>query len=176
MNLVIRQTEPEDAEAINRVLKEAWLGAYPNEDVGVTAEDIEHSFRDHFTPEGIARSQERLRTVSGNELRMVAVMDGRVVGVGRIIRETESNHLQTLYVHPDYQGKGIGTALWEAMRSFLDPRKDTVLEVATYNEQAIRFYERLGFRDTGERIEDERFRMQSGAIVPELRMILRRQD
>jgi ribosomal protein S18 acetylase RimI-like enzyme len=172
MNTEIRPAEPEDAEPINRVLHAAWLATYPNEELGVTVDDIEDSFKDTFTEERIARGQERLRNLPENDHRLVAFVDGRMVGVSRLIREEKANHLQTLYVHPDFQGKGIGTALWEEMKKSLDPAKDTVLEVATYNQQAIGFYERLGFRDTGERLLDERFRMKSGSIIPELRMVL----
>jgi ribosomal protein S18 acetylase RimI-like enzyme len=60
--------------------------------------------------------------------------------------------------------------LWEDLLASADPSKDTVLEVTAFNEPAIRFYEGIGFRDTGERIEDERFRMRNGANFPEMRM------
>lgn len=171
--LEIRRVRPEDAESINRVMRAAWLATYPNEAAGITVDDIEDLYKDMFTEERIAKSQERLRNIPENEQRSVAVVDGEVVGVSRLIQEEETNHLQTLYVHPEYQGRGIGTALWKEMRVFLDPEKDTVLEVATYYQNAIDFYEGLGFEDTGERFLEERFRMKSGAIVPEMRMILK---
>ena len=171
--LEIRTARPEDAEGINRMMYASWLATYPSEEHGVTIKDIEDHFKDMFTEERIAKSRERLRNISPNELRLVAIAGGKVVGVSRIIREEGTNHLQTLYVHPEYQGRGIGTALWNEMKAFLDPEKDTVLEVATYYQNAIDFYEGLGFEDTGERLADERFRMKSGAIVPEMRMILR---
>jgi hypothetical protein len=45
-----------------------------------------------------------------------------------------------------------------------------VVEVATYNTNAIKFYERLGFVDTGKRISDPKLMMKSGAIIPVMEM------
>ncbi len=170
MEAEIRTAGPEDARGINEVIRDAWLATYPNEALGILRSDIEYTFKDTFTPERIALSQERLKNIPANERRFVAVVEGAVVGVARLMREADANHLQTLYIRPEYQSQGIGTKLWEAMRMFADPSKDTVLEVASYNAQAIGFYESLGFEDTGERIEEERFRMQNGVIIPEMRM------
>lgn len=164
---------PEDSEGINTVLYEAWLATYPNEEIGITVDDVEESYKDRLSPERIEKGKERLRNIPENERRLVAKIDGKVVGVSRVIKEEEYNKLQTLYVLPEYQGKGVGTALWEEGKKFFDPEKDTLLEVATYNENAINFYKRLGFEDTGKRITDERFRMKSGNIVPELEMRLK---
>jgi ribosomal protein S18 acetylase RimI-like enzyme len=67
----------------------------------------------------------------------------------------------------------VGTAIWHEAAKFIDPTKDTFLEVADYNENAINFYKKLGFEDTGKRITDERFRMKSGSIIPEMEMVLK---
>lgn len=173
LSLEISGAVPEDSEGINTVLYEAWLATYPNEEAGITADDIEDSYKDRLSPERIEKGKERLRNIPENERRLVAKADGRVIGVSRVIREEGYNKLQTLYVLPGYQSRGVGTALWNEGKRFLDPAKDTLLEVATYNENAISFYRKLGFEDTGKRITDERFRMKSGNIVPEMEMRLR---
>lgn len=175
LKIEISGAVPDDSEGINIVLYEAWLATYPNEEVGITVEDVEESYKDRLSPERIEKGKERLRNIPENERRLVAKVDGRIVGVSRVIKEEGHNTLQTLYVLPEYQGKGVGTALWEEGRKFLDPTKDVVLEVATYNENAINFYKKLGFEDTGKRFTDERFRMKSGNIVPEMEMKQRAQ-
>lgn len=172
LSVEIANARPDDALGINTVLYEAWLATYPNEEAGITVEDIEHSYKDRFSEEHLRKSRERLENIPSNERRLIARLDGRVIGVSRVIKEDEYNKLQTLYVHPDHQGQGVGTALWEEARRFFDPSKDVLLEVATYNEKAIDFYKKLGFEDTGKRITDERFRMKSGSIVPEMEMRL----
>lgn len=173
LSIEISGAVPDDSQGINTVLYEAWLATYPNEEIGITVEDIEESYKDRLSPERIEKGKERLRNIPENERRLVAKAEGRIVGVSRVIKGKEKNILQTLYVLPDYQGRGVGTALWEEGKKFLDLTKDTVLEVATYNKNAINFYKKLGFEDTGKRITDERFRMKSGNIVPEMEMALR---
>lgn len=176
LTLKVSKAVPDDALGINTVFYKAWLATYPNEEAGITVEDIEESYKDRLSPERIEKGKERLRNTSENELRLVAKAGGEVIGVSRVIRDEEFNKLQTLYVLPEHQGKGVGTALWEEGKKFLDTTKDTVLEVATYNTNAINFYKKLGFEDTGRRITDERFRMKSGNIVPELEMKRRKES
>lgn len=166
----ITTATPNDAEGINEVMYEAWLATYPNEAVGITVDDIEDHYKDRLTEERTQKSRERLSNIPENERRIVAKINGRVVGVSRVIREEDRNKLQTLYVHPEFQGKGVGTSIWKEAQSFLDAEKDTFLEVAEYNERAINFYKGLGFEDTGKRTAEERFRMKSGAIIPEMEM------
>jgi hypothetical protein len=36
----------------------------------------------------------------------------------------------------------------------------------------MEFYKRLGFQDTGKRWEDEKFKMKSGAVLPQLEMAI----
>lgn len=169
----ISSATPDDSEGISEVMYEAWLATYPNEEAGITVDDIEDSYKDRRSPERMQKSRARLENMPENERRFVAKIDGRVVGVTRVIKNEDFNKLQTLYVLPELQGQGVGTSLWEAARSFFDPKKDVFLEVATYNEKAIAFYKNLGFEDTGKRLSDERFRMKSGNIVPEMEMRLR---
>ncbi len=90
-----------------------------------------------------------------------------------MVRNEDYNQLKTIYVLPEFQGKGIGKMLYEEVVKFSDPEKDTIVHVATYSKQAIEFYKKLGFVDTGKRFSEERFKMKSGAIIPEMEMILK---
>jgi ribosomal protein S18 acetylase RimI-like enzyme len=71
----------------------------------------------------------------------------------------------------EYQGKGIGKSMWNELLNFFDPTKKIMVEVADYNKNAIRFYESLGFVDTGERFVDENIMSRRDFIIPEMRMI-----
>jgi len=44
------------------------------------------------------------------------------------------------------------------------------VEVVDYNESAVNFYRSKGFEDTGNRRQDEKYRMKSGAIFIEMEM------
>lgn len=83
------------------------------------------------------------------------------------------NIIITIYLLPEYFGKGIGTKLWKQAQKVFDPNKDIYVEVVTYNKRAIEFYKKLGFVDTGKRLVDERFKMKSGSIFPEMEMMIR---
>jgi ribosomal protein S18 acetylase RimI-like enzyme len=70
----------------------------------------------------------------------VAEEDGRVVALAAIGEAT----LGHLYVRPDYQGRGIGSALLDKTKE-LRPDGFT-LWTFPQNERACRFYERHGLR------------------------------
>ena len=173
-DIKILDAVPEDALGMTTVFYKAWLKAYPNEEAGVTMDDIEDSYKDSFTEEGIGKMQEKLKQPRIKEKRLVAKEGDLIVGTATMVRNEENNQLRTIYVLPEYQGKGIGKMLWEEARKFCDPEKDTIVQVVTYNEQAINFYMKLGFVDTGKRFTEERFKMKSGAILPEMEMVLRK--
>ena len=63
---------------------------------------------------------------------------------------------------------------WKKAKEFFDKSKDIIVQVAIYNKQAISFYKKLGFIDTGKRFSDEKYKMPiSGAVIPEIEMILK---
>jgi GNAT superfamily N-acetyltransferase len=70
----------------------------------------------------------------------VAEEDGRVVGLAAIGEDT----LGHLYVHPDSQGQGIGTALLDRTKE-LRPKGFT-LWTFPQNDRACSFYQRRGLR------------------------------
>ncbi len=57
------------------------------------------------------------------------------------------SHIETLFVHPDWTGKGIGKYFIRfAMEKFGDA---LTVDVNEQNEQAVGFYTRMGFSCTG---------------------------
>lgn len=173
-NYQILKPTPDDVLGILTVLYKTWLATYPNEQYGITVDDIEDSYKDFFTEENLAKRKESMKNIPENQNRLIAKIDGQIVGASTLVIREEFNQLQTIYVLPEFQGKGIGKAFFENHKKFLDPHKDTIVHVATYNEGAIRFYESLGFVDTGKRFSEERFKMKSGAMLPEMELVLRR--
>lgn len=170
MNIIIEKQSPGESKDVINVYYKTWLDTYPNKEVGITIDDIEDSYKDSFTKENIEKSEERIRNMPENRLALVAKVDTKIVGVCSVIREKENNIFRTIYVLPEYQGQGIGKKLWERAKEFIDPKKETVVEVVDYNTGTIKFYESLGFVKTGKVFKDERFRMKSGAIFNELEM------
>lgn len=72
----------------------------------------------------------------------------RVVGYIVVWEEGDMLHIANISVHPDYQGRGIGTALMHRafLRAHLQGFSGLTLEVRVTNERAWRWYQRLGFR------------------------------
>lgn len=164
----------DDAKDILHVLHKTWLDTYPNKELGITEEDIEESFKDSFTKENISKLQNKIKNIRENDKRLVAKIDDKIIGIARVIKNEENNKLETIYVLPEYQGKGIGKMLWEEMKKFCDPSKDIIVHVATYNQNTIEFYKKLGFEDTGKRFGDITWRMRKvGASIPEMEMVIK---
>lgn len=105
---------------------------------------------------------------------LVAVVGGKVVGFSSYLQNSRafvsvkpSSEIVALYVLKEYQGCGIGKALINAVKEELT-EKNILLFVLKGNEQAIKFYEHMGFSFTGKSISQE----VSGGTLEELEMIL----
>jgi len=149
MDIKIVKPTIEDVRGTIEVQYKTWLATYPNKKAGITIDDIEYRYKDAFSPERLKKREEMIVSQEPNEKYIVAKDGDRV---------------------PEYHGRGIGTKLWNAVLPFFDKTKDIYVEVADYNEKAIGFYKKLGFIDTGRRFSDERFKMKSGAMLPEMEM------
>ncbi len=84
-----------------------------------------------------------------SEIQIISY-EGEDVGRLRVVRSNESIYIGGIQIPPEYQGKGIGTAL------FLDLIKESeetglpiTLEVHNVNENAFNFYTKLGFIRVG---------------------------
>ena len=172
-SIMIELARPQDAEEIQLVFYRTWLHTYPNAEIGVTSQDIEDRFKDKLTAEGVEKYKDRIKKQPDDQRMLVAKLNNKIVGACVLVRHTNNNELRAIYVLPEFQGKGVGMALWQQSLAFFDKEKDIVLEVATYNTKAIDFYTKLGFKDTGKRFRNERFRMKSGVVIPEMEMILK---
>jgi GNAT superfamily N-acetyltransferase len=64
-------------------------------------------------------------------------------------RAEEMVLIQRLYVLPEAQRQGIGTALLEAATAALAPVSRLRLQVEEANEQALAFYRKQGFEAAG---------------------------
>ncbi len=163
---------PEDARGIVEVLHQTWLSTYPNEELGITKEDIDESYRDSYKAENILNQQKKIKELSKNKKKMVAKTGQKIIAAATMIRNEEFNELITLYVLPEYQGNGIGTRLWNEVSKICDPTKDIIVHVVTYNKQAIDFYKKCGFVDTGKRFTNEQIYKRRNITLPEMEMVI----
>jgi ribosomal protein S18 acetylase RimI-like enzyme len=175
--IIIKTAGPEHARGIQNVFYKTWLETYPNEEAKITKEDVEEFFKDSLDEKKIELQEKQLAEPSEHKKIFVALESetNQVVGVCRIFIYEEYGQLQAIYVLPEFQRKGIGSMLWEKVLQEFGDGKDIIVRVATYNTNAIDFYKKLGFIDTGKRFAEERHRMPiSKSLIPEMEMIRKR--
>ncbi len=160
MKIAIRQALEKDALAICRLRKKVWLASYVRPELGFTKEKILECYR--FTDkESIEEYREMLLVAQacaeqpelasagyaaiGFWVAEAHLLKGYKKMVGFASAERKDNCLTMLYIDPLYQRRGIGNMLMEKIRDFLDEKRDTVLTVVDFNEQAQNFYHKHGF-------------------------------
>lgn len=76
----------------------------------------------------------------------IAVYDeDRLIGyVDCVSNGVTDAYIQDLMVHPDYQGKGLGTDLMNRMIAYLKERHIYIISVV-FDEELKPFYEKFGF-------------------------------
>ncbi|HEU5114642.1 MAG TPA: GNAT family N-acetyltransferase [Candidatus Paceibacterota bacterium] len=170
--LIIRDIQPDDFPEVTRLYHLTWLETYPNAELGITRELIDESYKDAYSPENEKKRRDRVANLPKHEKYVVAVLGKKIVGVADMLVLEDKNKLRTIYVLPEFQGKGVGSALWNAVEKFRDPNKKSVVEVATYNKKAIAFYKKLGFKETGRTFYDEGLFNSRGIRIPETEFIM----
>lgn len=131
MGLMIRCAQREDHEACARVFIDAYRRTFRGHP------------DDYYVPERYYES-------IGGEEQWVAVLGGQIVAVLSIY--WPENFVHSLYVAPDRQGRGIGTALLEAVCR--EAVGSCELKCDQANQRAIGFYLRKGWREVGEGMAD----------------------
>ena len=146
LGLTIRVAEREDADDISELVGGLAVAFLREPDAGEDAPLLRS-----FTPEAIARY------VTGDQYRYyVADVGGRIVGVSALRDDSDVFHLFHLFVAPEWQGLGISTRLWTAVRDAVLDEGDIPPDGAfTVNSAlgAVPVYERFGFGATGPRVE-----------------------
>lgn len=75
------------------------------------------------------------------------------ISIGGIIielKDSKEHYLQTLWVHPDHQNKGIGKNVITFLENTYPDAKAWVLETPSLAKRNRQFYEKLGYKEIGE--------------------------
>ncbi|MFN8423734.1 MAG: GNAT family N-acetyltransferase [Anaerolineae bacterium] len=144
-----------------------------------------HAFAHSFSPEDLRSHLDRnlsphaFAQILKHDVVLVADLSGRLVGYAQFGAALAApttqpprpdTELRRLYVHPDFQRRGIGTALMKAALShpILATARLIALDVWVQNEGAQRFYRRHAFEPVGTRT----FTVASGAeTTPDIIMV-----
>ena len=159
MNLTIRRAEPSDYEALAKIF------TYPKVVWGTL----------QLPYPSVDAWRKRLAEPPEGFYSLVACIDTEVVG--QISLQTFPNRARRrhvgdigMMVRDDWQGKGVGTALMQAVVDLADKwlnLRRLELDVYVDNEPAIKLYKKFGFEIEGRQV-DEAFR--DGAYVDTYRM------
>ena len=139
--LEIRPATADDSENIAALVREAWLAANQNilpRDAVARLERSSSQFAGF-----VAGEWQSIR---------VAQFNGLMIGV---VGVNPSGVIWMLYVLPGYQGRGVGSALYDAAIGTLRKAgsRKAMLEVLAANENAVAFYRSRGWVPEGRRTE-----------------------
>lgn len=97
-----------------------------------------------------ARARERLAHGFKPECSRHIVLEGRRIGFVVVVPSDEGWHLEHLYVHPEHQKHGIGSAILRTICEDADRLQLRVHVGALRGSDSNRFYLRHGFVQTAE--------------------------
>jgi ribosomal protein S18 acetylase RimI-like enzyme len=147
--IAVRPATAADIPAIRAVAAVTWRATYAGL---IAAPDIEWFLERAYSEAQIARTLDWL-----SDGYLVATDEESVVGYAMAGPDREgAAEVWAIYVLPDYQGKGVGHALWERATAHLwaGGYVECTLWVVAGNTAARRFYERHGAVAVGERLDE----------------------
>ena len=106
------------------------------------------TMREHISEAGgsVERLRAWLEERNAGMSWSIVMIDGTPVGAAACLRWPTIIHLHSIHVLPEYQDRGIGSAMLRRLAAWADTLKLPIgLEVLKTNDSARRLYERHGF-------------------------------
>jgi len=92
----------------------------------------------------------------------IITADGSDIGLLDVEHRPGEIYLSRIEIHPDYQGRGIGTRLISALTAEARQNgQDLVLDVLTVNHRAQALYQRLGMTEIARHSDNIKITMRS---------------
>ncbi|MBW7889050.1 MAG: GNAT family N-acetyltransferase, partial [Bacteroidetes bacterium] len=135
-----------DIPQIQSVLFNTWVAAYAE---FIPIQDIQWYFNNYY-------SESRFREMADETTtwNFVAEIHGQLAGYARakIHGDDKNFYVESLYVLPEFQGKGIGIELLKICESYAKERNfsQVWLGVMEKNVKTLAWYKKLGFEFTAE--------------------------
>lgn len=137
-----------DIEPVCRLARAIWQSTYP---ALISQEQIDFMLADRYASAALqAQCDDPLHA-----WRVARVADA-ITGFAHAVLDGSDCKLDKLYVHPDSQRQGIGSALLAAIRDWAQQRaaRRLWLQVNRGNAPAIAAYQKYGFRIIESRVFD----------------------
>lgn len=159
LEYIIRTMQVDDIQQVQHVAKKSWHSTYE----GIIPFEIQENFLQ------FAYSIEMMRKRVEQSFIFVSEVDGHIVGFADFSPVKEGKgELAAIYLYPEYQGKGIGTALLQAGIKHSIGLKELFINVEKANERGTTFYKAKGFEVMSEFDEDF-----DGHMLKTVRMLLK---
>lgn len=160
MSLLIRKMKKEDTAIVQDVAVKSWNATYE----GIIPAETQENFLN------TAYSDEMMERRLNNSLLLVAEAEHNIVGFANYspVNNEGKAELGAIYIYPEYQGAGIGTALLQEGIKHLNDVKEIYINVERENKIGKSFYEAKGFVTVGEFDDDF-----DGHILKTVRMVLK---
>ena len=138
MSFIIREMKKEDTKQVQDVAKKSWNSTYD----GI----IPHNIQENFLK--VAYSDEMMEKRLNGSFVFVAEMENKVVGFANFtpVNNEGQSELSAIYLYPNCQGKGIGTALLQKGIKELENVKEIYIDVEKENNIGKTFYKAKGFK------------------------------
>lgn len=160
MDIVVRKMVEKDISGVQQVAKASWNDTYK----GIIPLNIQERFlKSAYSTDTMIR---RLK----NSFIFVAELERNIIGFANFspVNKHGTTELGAIYLYPEYQRKGIGTALLEHGINHLEGVKEILIHVEKNNQSGFHFYQAKGFNKVDE-FKDTLF----GHVVQTNQMILR---
>ncbi|MDQ0481839.1 GNAT family N-acetyltransferase [Guptibacillus hwajinpoensis] len=159
MEYTIRKMEERDVNPVQEVAKKSWNTTYEK----IIPLEIQERFLDTAY-----NDEMMIKRLNGSYL-YVAEKDQQIVGFANFstVKEEGEVELGAIYLYPEYQGKGIGTALLHEGIKNLKGVKSIYINVEKENSIGTNFYQAKGFEVISE-FDDN----LEGHITKMFRMVL----
>ncbi|QQP10961.1 GNAT family N-acetyltransferase [Lysinibacillus agricola] len=137
MSSIIRHMQKNDIIFVQEIAKKSWHQTYE----GIIPNDIQDRFLQ------TAYSSERLLGRLENSLFLVAILEDSIVGFANFSNVVDGEaELYAIYLLPETQGKGIGTALLREGINLLPDVTSLLVCVEKENAIGMNFYQAKGFK------------------------------
>lgn len=145
--LVVRRCRLSDIAPLSQLLKLCWHSAY---DRMLGPDEAAHLGRYLHSPFWIGLLIASSTVSPRSKRTLVAACNDQLIGHAMAERDGPEIILYSLYTHPDWQGKGVGSVLLETVVGAWPDAKAIRLEVLKDNAAAIAWYQAKGFAVYGE--------------------------